>query len=323
MGISDRINELRSRLGITRSELARRAGCSVPTVWSVETGSGSITSMLRIMGALNGSLAWSDRNWDEPLGKSLASARHQAGMSQRTMAAMIGVTQPTVVALERRSQGRMQTLERCLDALALRASVIPETPSSEPKGRRLVPARNNPFSDIVYTPRSLAQAVISHFPLSGAVLDPCRGGGAFFDQFPSHVNGLWCEIGQGRDFLNWQAPVQWIVTNPPWSKFRSFLVHGMKVSENIVFLAAFNHFGTKARQADIRNHGFGIRSVLFVPTPKSFPQSGLQLCAMWLQRGWKGPCEMKELERTLADNEQSKSYGPTSVEELPGYQIAE
>lgn len=270
--------------------------------------------MLRVIGALGGSLSWPDRNPNESLGPSLAGARRRSGMSQRTMAAMIGVTQPTIVSMERRSHGRMQTLERYLEALGVTALVLPEPPTLEPKGRRLVPPRNNPVSDVVYTPRSLAQAVISHFPLTGVVLDPCRGDGAFFDQFPDHLDARWCEIAEGRDFLNWRVPVEWIVTNPPWSKFREFLVHGMNVAENIVFLAAFNHYGTKARQADIRRNGFGMRSVLFVPTPRSFPQSGLQLCAVWLQKGWTGPCEMEDLKELAAGDVQSRSNEERSGE---------
>lgn len=305
MAISDRIVELRSHLGLTRPEIARRSGCSVPTITSVEAGNGSIASMLSVIGALGGSLTWSDRSPDKPLGLSLASARRRSGMSQRTMAAMIGVTPPTIVSMERRGHGRMQTLERYLDALEVRAAVVPNPVAPEPRGRRLVPAKNSPHADIVYTPRTLAQAVISHFPLSGVVLDPCRGDGAFFDQFPDHTDVRWCEIVEGRDFLKWQVPVDWIVTNPTWSRFREFLVHGMKISENIVFLAAFNHYGTKARQADIRRQGFGMRSVLFVPTPKSFPQSGLQLCAVWLERGWTGSCAMEELDARWAQIEKS------------------
>lgn len=295
MPISGRIAELRSDLGITRTDLARRSGCSVPTVKSVEAGRGSITSMLNVVGALGGSFTWPDRNPDEPLGQSLASARRQSGMSQRTMAAMIGVTQPTVVAIERRIQGRMQTLDRFLQVLAIQPHLEAENNQKNSKLRRLIPPKNAPSADVVYTPRSLAKLIIDHHPLSGKVLDPCRGDGAFIDQFPEHVVGRWCEIAEGRDFLDWQEPVQWIITNPPWSEFRGFLVHGMKVSENVVYLAAFNHYGTKARQSDIRRYGFGMRSVLFVPTPKGFPPSGLQLCAIWLQRGWAGPCEMKQL----------------------------
>lgn len=119
-----------------------------------------------------------------------------------------------------------------------------------------------------------------------------------FRSVPNHVDARWCEIAEGRDFMHWQAPVDWIVTNPPWSMFRNFLVHSMRVTKNIVFLAAFNHYGTKASQADIRRHGFGMRSILSVPTPEGFPQSGLHQCAIWLQHGWRGPCEMEELGKT-------------------------
>ena len=246
MSISDCIAELRSHLGITRSEVAKRTVCSVPTIRSVETCTGSIASMLSVIDALGGSLIWEHRKPEEPLGTSLATARRRCGMSQRTMAAMIGVTQPTVVAMERRTHGRMQTLKRYLDAVAVLAAVQSVNASPEPKGRRLVRARNSPKADIVYTPRSLAKAIIDHHPLTGTVLDPCRGARAFFDQFPNYVDARWCEIAEGRDFMHWQAPVDWIVTNPPWSMFRNFLVHSMRVTKNIVFLAAFNHYGTKA-----------------------------------------------------------------------------
>jgi hypothetical protein len=136
--------------------------------------------------------------------------------------------------MERRTHGRMQTRERFLDALAVRAFVFSGNELSESKGRRLVPAPNSPIADIVYSPRSLAKAMIDHDSLTGVVLDPRRGDGAFFDQFPDHVDARWCEVAGGRDSKQWQAPVDWIVTNPPWSRFRSFLVHGMQVAKNVV-----------------------------------------------------------------------------------------
>ena len=40
-------------------------------------------------------------------GKRLATLRRHRGMSQRELAALVGVTQPTIVALERRDRGRL------------------------------------------------------------------------------------------------------------------------------------------------------------------------------------------------------------------------
>ncbi len=123
------------------------------------------------------------------------------------------------------------------------------------------------------------------------VLDPCRGDGAFYDQYPDHVDRRWCEFNQGRDFLDWLAPVQWIITNPPWSKLREFLVRAMMVADNVVFLMTLVHISTKARLADMRRAGFGLREVFMVPEPRTgWPWSGFQLAAIHFQRGWDGPC---------------------------------
>jgi hypothetical protein len=50
---------------------------------------------------------------------------------------------------------------------------------------------------------------------------------------PARVD--WCEIKRGRDFFAWTEPVDWIVTNPPWSQFRAFLQHAMTLAEKVVW----------------------------------------------------------------------------------------
>ncbi len=110
----------------------------------------------------------------------------------------------------------------------------PAPPEALPQ-RRLIPPRNNPGQDQVFTPRDLAKRIIGQFPLDGVVLDACRGGGSFYDQYPDHVDRRWCDAILGRDFMDWQMPVDWIVTNPPWSSLREFLAHGMTVAGNVVF----------------------------------------------------------------------------------------
>ncbi len=100
----------------------------------------------------------------------------------------------------------------------------------------------------------------------------------------------WCEIDKGRDFLNTQNNHwDWIVTNPPWSKFRAFLKQSMLVADNIVFLSLVNAFFMKARISDMRKAGFGIVEILMLDTPvKPWPQTGFQLGATYIQRGYSG-----------------------------------
>src|SRR3546814_3116151 len=105
---------------------------------------------------------------------------------------------------------------------------------------RLVPEKNSPDKDVVMTPFELAKEIIEHYKPTGVILDPCKGTGAF-------TVDKWCEITEGKDFFNYKEKVDWIITNPPWSKFKEFLIHSMHLSENIVFLSPINHFITKAR----------------------------------------------------------------------------
>jgi hypothetical protein len=50
----------------------------------------------------------------------------------------------------------------------------------------------------------------------------------------------WCEVRDGRDFFAWREPVDWIVSNPPYSIFSEFLRHAFRVAQDIVFLIPVN-----------------------------------------------------------------------------------
>lgn len=285
------ISPIRTANGATVAEVAKHSSLSPMTVSAVEKGNGSIRSTLKVLDALGAEISWKGKR-DRPVGMALALRRKEAAISQRRIAQLIGVTQPTIIALEVRNSGRMATMIKYLEVLGIKASIKLKKRKPKPK---LVPAKNNSEADKVFTPRALGLSIIQNLPLSGTVLDPCRGDGAFFDQLPNSVERRWCEVDQGQDFLDWDEHVDWVVSNPPWSKMREFLNHGMNFADNVCYLAAFTHFTTKARVRDIKNHGFAMRSILFVPTPKEWPQSGFQMAAVWLQRSWDGPCEMKHL----------------------------
>jgi hypothetical protein len=160
------------------------------------------------------------------------------------------------------------------------------------KKRRLSPGRNTPTADLIMTPPELATAIVDHFRPSGIVLDPCRGQGAFFNALglsDGVTEVRWCELNEDRDFFNEHRKVDWIITNPPWSKLRAFLNHAMAISDNVVYLATMTHFVTRARIRDIAEAGFAPREALIVPNPPPpWPGGGFQLTAYWLQRGWRG-----------------------------------
>lgn len=161
---------------------------------------------------------------------------------------------------------------------------------------RLQPNRNYVSDDVVQTPLEMAGRLVKHFRPKGRILEPCCGEGHFLHYMP---HAEWCEISQGRDFMDWNEPVDWIITNPPWSKIRPFLQQAMTHADNIVFLFTINHLWTKARMRDIKEMGFGVREICLLEMPDTFPQSGFQLGAVHLKRGWSGDMRLTDLSKAL------------------------
>ncbi len=149
--------------------------------------------------------------------------------------------------------------------------------------RPLAPKGGN---DRVYTPPALAERIVRHFKPEGRILEPCRGLGAFSDAMPGCE---WCEINDGCDFFDVLERYDWIVTNPPWSQFRSFMRKSMEVSRDVVFLSLVNAFFMRRRVQDMSEAGFGIVEIVMIPTPKKpWPQTGFQLGATRFSHAYAG-----------------------------------
>jgi hypothetical protein len=151
------------------------------------------------------------------------------------------------------------------------------------------PNRNYISNDKVMTPEPLAKALVQYFKPSGRGLEPCRGTGNIFQYLP---NADWCEITEGKDFFDYTDKVDYIFTNPPWSKIRPFLQHSMEIANDIYFLFTINHLWTKARLRDIKNNGFGIVEICLFDTPKEFPQTGFQVGMVHLSRNYCGDIKL-------------------------------
>lgn len=151
---------------------------------------------------------------------------------------------------------------------------------------KLQPNRNYKSNDDIQTPKELAKQLVEHFKPTGRILEPCKGDGNFLKHLPK--DSLWCEIKEGKDFMDFNKQVDWIITNPPWSLIRPFLQQSMKVADNVCFLITINHLWTKARLRDIKEAGFGIKEIFIFDTPISFPPLGFQVGMIHLQKGYTG-----------------------------------
>ncbi len=169
---------------------------------------------------------------------------------------------------------------------------------------RCQPNRDYISDDVVQTPAELAGRIVKHFKPKGKILEPCKGDGNFLNYLPG---AFWCEIKEGRDFFEWNRRVDWIITNPPWSQIRAFLQHSMLLADNIVFLMTVNHVWTKARIRDVYTSGFGIKEICLVEMPPSFPQSGFQLGAIHIARGWNREIAFSDISVQTISKRSSKN----------------
>lgn len=52
-------------------------------------------------------------------------------------------------------------------------------------GKTIIPHGGN---DRIFTPDYLVQSIIKHFSPEGSILEPCFGGGAFYNNLPNQKN---------------------------------------------------------------------------------------------------------------------------------------
>jgi hypothetical protein len=146
---------------------------------------------------------------------------------------------------------------------------IAVSPPRRNMGSIMTNKKLNP-NDIVYTPDGPVIIILEDCVkllgdnLEGIILDPCRGDGAFFKQFPSFFprNGLdWCELEEGRDFLTYTSlePIVAVISNPPYSLIDKFLIKASELKPKLIsFLLLFFHTSPKRLQL-INDLGYAIK----------------------------------------------------------------
>ncbi len=68
------------------------------------------------------------------------------------------------------------------------------------------------------TPTELTKLLIPLVPLQDEdrVLEPFEGEDSFYKEFPSNTINDFCEIEEGLDYKDYNKPIDWVITNPPF-----------------------------------------------------------------------------------------------------------
>ena len=92
------------------------------------------------------------------------------------------------------------------------------------------------------------------------LLDPCAGSNrVFVNNFPKENIKYYAEIEEGLDFFNVCQKMDWIIGNPPYSKWDAWIdktVSG-NLCDKFCYIMTFMNF-TQKRLARIHHAGFGL-----------------------------------------------------------------
>ena len=115
--LGKRLREARKKSRLTQLALAEEGGLSVPTLRLLERGGGNLSSWRSVLSTL--SLVVEGRNLPpgQDIGQRIVALRKRRQLSQRQLASLAQTTQPTIIALEKRYQGRLAVLDRVLTVL--------------------------------------------------------------------------------------------------------------------------------------------------------------------------------------------------------------
>lgn len=154
-------------------------------------------------------------------------------------------------------------------------------------------------NDMVTTPRHIAKQMIDFYADNhlahphdispdATILDPCRGDGAFYNQYPDDRTRDWCEITEGRDFFDWPYKVDWIITNPPYSIFPQFLKKCFEVADNVALLIPLAKLVSSLKRINMVMDYGGIVSMRIIGASKCGFPFGFPAAAIHMKRGYDG-----------------------------------
>jgi hypothetical protein len=136
--------------------------------------------------------------------------------------------------------------------------------------------------DFHQTPVALAKDLMAFVPLveGDRVIEPFKGEGAFYNNFPAYVNKDWAELEQGKDYRELTGEYDWVITNPPFKldmiekRVNSFWYlldyYSTRAKKGIAFLGNDRCFSTLTplRQKILKERGWRMTKVIVCAVKK-------------------------------------------------------
>ena len=147
-------------------------------------------------------------------------------------------------------------------------------------------------ADTVFTKNTTAQWIVNYFNPQGSILEPAAGENAFYNAFKNEYKYR-CEITDGIDFFQWNKNVDWIITNPPYSIYDSFLEKAFSVADNVVFFVPIaKAFKSNKIQNMVSKYG-GLKEIVYMGGGSKHGFAfGFPVGCLHYQRGYTGLCKI-------------------------------
>ncbi len=142
-------------------------------------------------------------------------------------------------------------------------------------------------ADSVMTSMNVAKEVLERYKPSGRLLEPCRGTGNIYGLMEGSKD--WCEITEGRDFMDYEGRVDWIVTNPPYSTYNEFLGKCFEVADNVVLIVPIaKAFKSMSIERLVDEYG-GLKEIWLMGSGTKLGFGfGFPTGCLYYKRGYKG-----------------------------------
>jgi hypothetical protein len=138
-------------------------------------------------------------------------------------------------------------------------------------------ARTGKTPESHYTSDSMVKDLLKLIPFETGdnVLDPCSGRNkVWFKNFYVNTNNFELEIEEGKNFFNWNIPVDWIIGNPPFSQGVMFVEHALSFCrKGVGFLGNHNFINSlflPRRMESYKARHFAISNIHIVEDKRWF-----------------------------------------------------
>lgn len=145
-------------------------------------------------------------------------------------------------------------------------------------------------NDDILTPVCVAKFLLKKLPImdKDILYDPFKGEGAFYNNFADKNKKYWSEIKEGKNFFDFNKHVDWIISNPPYSKYTEIMEHSYEIADNIVYLIPLNKIVSSwGRCISLDKYGGVIKLWILKASLCGFP-FGFPACFCWIKKGYKG-----------------------------------